>query len=195
MSSGSLQCKRYTHLLKLSLPLRDLELVLRILKLLLQALDALQPRTLPLPDIRQPVRLRLLRLQLRLDLQPPLRTKHIRLVLQTLQLDLQGDDLPVECLQSIGLALLREAQRTRGLVDEVDGLVGEVAVGDVARGVDGGGDEGGVGDLDSVVDFVAGLEAAEDGDGGLDGGLVDGDGLEAALEGSVLANGLAVLVG
>ena len=164
MNSGSLQCKRYTHLLELSLPLGDLKLVLRILKLLLQALDALQPRTLPLPDIRQPVRLRLLRLQLRLDLQPPLRTKHIRLVLQTLQLDLQGDDLPVERLQSIGLALLREAQRARGFVDEVDGFVGEVTVGDVARGVDGGGDEGGVGDLDSVVDFVAGLEAAEDGE-------------------------------
>ena len=78
---------------------------------------------------------------------------------------------------------------------EVDGLVGEVTVGDVARGVDGGGDERGVGDLDSVVNFVARLEAAEDGDGGLDGGLVDGDRLKATFEGGVLADSLAVLVG
>ena len=45
-----------------------------------------------------------------------------------------------------------------------------------------------------MVDFVAGLEAAEDGDGGFDGGFVDGDGLEAALERGVFTYRLAVLV-
>ena len=45
-----------------------------------------------------------------------------------------------------------------------------------------------------MVDFVAGLEAAEDGDGGFDGRFVDGDGLEAALERGVFTYRLAVLV-
>jgi hypothetical protein len=45
-----------------------------------------------------------------------------------------------------------------------------------------------------VVDFVAFAEAAEDGDGVLDGGLIDDDGLEAAFEGGVLLDVLAVFV-
>ncbi len=49
-------------------------------------------------------------------------------------------------------------------------------------------------DLDLVVDLVFLLEAAEDGDRVLDGGLPDHDGLEAALEGSVLLDVLSVLV-
>ena len=44
------------------------------------------------------------------------------------------------------------------------------------------------------MDLVAFAEAAEDGDGVFDGGLVDEDGLEAAFEGRILFNVLAVLV-
>ena len=80
------------------------------------------------------------------------------------------------------------------LVDEVDGLVGQEAVGDVAVGERGRGDERGVLDAHAVVDLVALLEAAQDGDRLLDGGLADVDRLEAALEGGVLLDVLAVLV-
>ena len=86
------------------------------------------------------------------------------------------------------------AQLGGGFVHEVDGLVGQEAVGDVAVGEDGGGDEGGVLDAHAVVDFIALAQAAEDGDGIFDGGLVDEDELEAALEGGVLLDVLAVLV-
>src|SRR6185503_14689932 len=51
-----------------------------------------------------------------------------------------------------------------------------------------------VGDADAVVDLVALLQAAEDRDGRLDGRLAHEDGLEAALEGGVLLDVLAVLV-
>ena len=81
-----------------------------------------------------------------------------------------------------------------GLVDEVDGLVGQEALGDVAVGEDGGVDEGVVLDADAVVDLEAFAQAAEDGDGVLDGGLVDLHGLETAGEGGVLFDVLAVLV-
>ncbi len=81
-----------------------------------------------------------------------------------------------------------------GFVDEVDGFVREEAVGDVAVAEGGGGDDGVVLDADPVVDLVAFFEAAEDGDGVFDGRFADHDGLEAAFEGGVFFDVLAVLV-
>ena len=81
-----------------------------------------------------------------------------------------------------------------GLVDQVDGLVGQEAAGEVAVGQHGRGDQRGVLDAHAVVDLVALLEAAEDGDGVLDRRLADEHLLEAALEGGVLLDVLAVLV-
>ena len=80
------------------------------------------------------------------------------------------------------------------LVDEVDGLVGQEAVGDVAARERRRGDEGGVVDAHAVVHLVALLEAAQDGDRVLDRRLADQHRLEAALEGGVLLDVLAVLV-
>ena len=87
-----------------------------------------------------------------------------------------------------------DADRGAGLVHQVDRLVGEEAVGDVAVGEDGGRDEGGVLDPDVVVQLEAVAQAAQDRDGVLDGGRVDGDGLEAALERGVLLHVEAVFV-
>ena len=81
-----------------------------------------------------------------------------------------------------------------GLVDEVDRLVGQEAVGDVAVAERGGGDQRGVGDRDAVVRLVALLEAAQDRDRVLDRRLADVDRLEAALERGVLLDVLLVLV-
>ena len=87
-----------------------------------------------------------------------------------------------------------DAQAGAGLVDEVDGLVGQVAVGDVAVGQVGRGHERLVGDRDPVVGLVAVAQALQDLDGVGDRGLLDLDRLEAALEGGVLLEVLAVLV-
>ena len=75
--------------------------------------------------------------------------------------------------------------RDAALVDEVDRLVGQVAVLDVALGERGGGGERLIGDLAAVVRLVAVAEAAEDLHNLVDGGLFDADLLEAALEGRV----------
>ena len=80
------------------------------------------------------------------------------------------------------------------LVDQVDGLVGEEAVGDVAGRQLGRRDQGRVLDLDLVVDLVPLLDAAEDGDRVVDRGLADEDRLEPPLEGGVLLDVLAELV-
>ena len=87
-----------------------------------------------------------------------------------------------------------DAQAGAGLVDEVDGLVGQVAVGDVAVGQVGRGDERLVGDRDPVVRLVAVAQALQDLDGVGHRRLLDLDRLEAALEGGVLLEVLAVLV-
>ena len=80
------------------------------------------------------------------------------------------------------------------LVDQVDRLVGEEPVGDVARRQLGRRDEGRVLDLDLVVDLVALLEAAKDGDRVVDRRLAHEDRLEPPLEGGVLLDVLAELV-
>ena len=86
------------------------------------------------------------------------------------------------------------ADHRAGLIDEVDGLVGQETVGDIAVGERRGGDKRVVVDANAVIDLIALLQAAQDGNGVLDRRLVDHDGLEAALEGGVLFDILAVLV-
>ena len=97
----------------------------------------------------------------------------------------------VECLRH-GVAL--QAQLRGGLVDEVDGLVGQEAVGDIAHRELHGGDDGLVFDADAVVILVALLEAAQNGDGGHLVGFVDHDLLKATFQGLVLLEVLLVLV-
>jgi len=80
------------------------------------------------------------------------------------------------------------------LVHQVDGLVRQVAVGDVAVRQLGGGDEGAVGDVDVVMYLVALLQAAQDGDGVFHAGLAHQHLLEAALQRGVLLDVLAVFI-
>ena len=86
------------------------------------------------------------------------------------------------------------ADHGAGLIDEVDGLVRQETVGDIAVGERGRGDERVVVDAHAVVDLVALFQAAEDGDGVLHRRLIDLHGLEAALERGILFDILAVLV-
>ena len=85
-------------------------------------------------------------------------------------------------------------RRAGRLVHQVDGLVGQEAVGDVAIGQGGRGHQGRVLDAHAVVHLVALLQAAQDGDGVVHVGLAHVHGLEAALEGGVLLDVLLVLV-
>ena len=88
---------------------------------------------------------------------------------------------------------MAQADAAGGLVDEVDRLVGKVAVSDVPDQV-GGGLHRVVGDRDLVVLLVALADPHEDLDGLLERRLLDHHRLEAALEGRVALDVLAVLV-
>ena len=118
----------------------------------------------------------------------------VLLLLQRLPLDLQLDDAPLELVERLGLGVDLHADARGGLVDQVDGLVRQLAVGDVAVRERRRGDDRRIGDLDLVVHLVALLQAAQDRDRVLDRGLVDQHLLEAPLERGVLLDVLAVLV-
>ena len=87
-----------------------------------------------------------------------------------------------------------DAHPRRGLVDQVDRLVGQVAVLDVAGGERRRGLESLVRDLAAVVRLVAVAQAAQDLHGVVGRRLLDADLLEAPLERGVALEVLAVLV-
>ena len=128
------------------------------------------------------------------------RSRSVRGPLELLRLDrrflllARGRDLVLE-LAVVGRRLhATDAQARAGLVDEVDRLVGQVAVGDVAVGEVRRRDERLVGDRDAVVRLVAVAQALQDLDRVRDRRLLDLDRLEAPLERGVLLEVLAVLV-
>ena len=65
----------------------------------------------------------------------------------------------VDFIQRLRLGIDLGAQAGGGFVDQVDGLVGQVPVGDIAVREGGGGNDGRVGDAHAVMDFVALFQA------------------------------------
>ena len=118
----------------------------------------------------------------------------VGLLAQRLALDLELHPAPLGLVELDRHRVDLHPEPRGRLVDEIDRLVGQEAVGDVAVRQGRRRDERGIGDPDAVVDLVALAQAAQDRDRLLDGRLVDEDRLEAALEGGVLLDVLAVLV-
>ena len=129
-------------------------------------------------------------------LQPdqPVARGGILLFLEGLTLDLELDDPAVQRLDFLRLAIDLHAQAAGGLVHQVDGLVGQEALGDVAVTERGGGDQRAISDAYAVVDLVLLLQAAQDRDRVLDRWLTDEHRLEAALKGGVLLGIFAILI-
>ena len=109
------------------------------------------------------------------------RRVRVRLTFDGLVLDLELEFAAPEVVDLLRQAVQLHPDAAGGLVDEVDGGVGEAAVRHVAVRHGGGGDDGQVGDADAVVDLVLLFDAAQDGDGLLHARFVDEDGLEAPL--------------
>jgi hypothetical protein len=66
--------------------------------------------------------------QVTLHLGPPLYTEDVGFLLEALQLDLECHYFAVEGFELVGLGLLGKPQRRRGLIDQVDRLVWEIAI-------------------------------------------------------------------
>ena len=103
-------------------------------------------------------------------------------------------DLPLQLLHLGGRGHRLEPRPARRLVDDVDGLVGKLPLGDVPVGQLHGGVDGGIGDLHPMVGLVLRAEALDDLDGLRHRWGPHDDGLETPLERPVLLDVLAVLV-
>ena len=102
-------------------------------------------------------------------------------------------DLPLK-LHPPGDVRVLQVQVGAGLIDQVNGLVRQEAVGDIPLAQQHRLTQDTVGDLDAVIRLVVGGQTLEDLDGILDGRLVHRHRLEPALQGAVLLDGFAVFI-
>ncbi|KWT97198.1 hypothetical protein APY03_1758 [Variovorax sp. WDL1] len=194
LQAGQLAVLQLGNLVEVALAGEFGNLELDLVDLLADVRAALGLGLLGLPDLVEVGELLLHAGDVLLDQAQALLGGLVLLAAHGLALDLELDEAAVEAVHDLGLGVHLDLDPGGGLVDEVDGLVGQEAVGDVAVRQLCGSDDGRVGDVDAVVDFVLLLQAAQDGDGGLHAGLAHEDLLEAALQGSVLLDVFAVLV-
>ena len=132
--------------------------------------------------------------QFLLQFRQPRLGKLVVLVLERCFLDLHLDDLAVDDIQLGRHGVHFRSDHGAGLVNEVNGLVGQEAVGNIAVTERRGGDDRVVRDLDAMEDLVPGLQTTQDGDGILHRRLLHQNGLEPALKRGVLFDILAVFV-
>ena len=154
----------------------------------------LDRRLLALPLLPQGLGLLLQARELPLELHQPVAGGGVGLLLQRLALDLELQDAARDLVQLGRHRVDLGAQPRRRLVHQVDGLVGQEPIGDVAVRQHGRGHHRRVLDAHAVVVLVPLAQPAEDRDRVLHRGLIDHDGLEAPLEGGVLFDVLLVLV-
>ena len=105
----------------------------------------------------------------------------------------EGLELCFEILDLVRIGQGAQAHLGSRFVNQVDCLVGQIAVGDITRTEFYRSFDRFVGNLNLVVSFVTVAQTFEDGDRVLFARLSDLDGLEAAFEGGVLLDILAVL--
>ena len=118
----------------------------------------------------------------------------VRLDLQRFPLDLELHDAPVDLVELFRLGIDLHAQPRCGFVNEIDRLVRQEAVGDVAVRQCRGCDQRRIRNPHLVVLLVFLLQPAQDRDRVLDRRLIDEDRLETAGERGILFDMLAVLV-
>ena len=118
----------------------------------------------------------------------------ITVALDGLALNFELRDLARNFVEPLRHRVHLDAQLGGSLIHEVDGLVGQEAVADVALAQLHGGNDGLVFDAHLVVVFIFLFQATHDGDGTLLVGFVDHHNLEAAFQSLVLLEVLLVLV-
>src|SRR5664280_1229230 len=180
--------------LEVSLARRLRECDFLLLELLAEPCGFLDDVLLLAPGQLQLVRLLLQLGDLRLDVGTALPGLVVGHSDYRLPLHLQDDQSAVQFVDLDRHALELHLDHRRRLVHEIDSLVGQETVGDVACRQLGRHDQGPIRNAHTVVRLVPLLEAAQDSDRVLDRRLADHDRLEPPLEGSILLDDLAILV-
>ena len=132
--------------------------------------------------------------ELLLELLQALVRRLVLFLAQRLALDLELHDAALDLVELGRHRVDLHAQLRRRLVDQIDGLVGQEAIRDVAVRQHGRRHQRRVLELHAVVDLVALAQAAQDADRVLDRRLADHHRLEAPFERGVLLDVLAVFV-
>ena len=132
--------------------------------------------------------------ELRLRARQAILGGRVGLLAQRLLLDLELDDAAIELVELFGLRIDLDAQPRGRLVDEVDRLVGQETIGNIAVRQGRRGDDRRIGDPHAMVKLVFLLQPAQDRDRILDRRLGHEDRLETAGECRVLLDMLAIFV-
>ena len=179
---------------EIAVALRVVELGLLGVDLLLERLQRLDSAFFIFPLSGQAGILLLQVRKLLLDSLEPPAAGVVFFLLERLAFHAQLHDLAAKLVQLGGQRVILDPQPRGGLVDQIDRLVGQMAIGDVAMAERRGGDQGRVLDAHAVMGVVSILQAAQNCDGVLDARLGDEDGLETSFEGLVLLDLLAVFI-
>ena len=191
---GNLAVLQLGHPREIALATRRFQLELELLEVFFDPRSALQGSLLAFPDIFE-IGIFLLELRERLfERRQALASGLVLLFLQRDLLDLQLDDAPLELVERLGLGIHLHADASGGLVDQIDGLIRQLPIGDVTMRERRRCDDRRVSDLDLVVILVALLQAAQNRDGVLNRGFIDQHFLETTLERGVFLDVFAVLI-
>ena len=182
------------RLLQITAPRRLLGFGPQLLHLGFLRLDLLNRVLLRLPLRLHGVRFLAQLCQLLLDLVAPFLGRLVLLLRERGELDLELRDLALDFVDLLRQRVDRNAQPRGGLVDQVDRLVGQEAVSDVAMRQRRSRYEGVVRDADTVVNLILLFEAPQNRDRIFDRRLAHVNGLEATLERRILLDVLAILI-
>ena len=103
-------------------------------------------------------------------------------------------DLAIDFIDLLRFGGDLHLQSRGGFIHQIDGLIRQKSVGDVAAAEHGGSHQCAVGDANAMVHFIAFLQSAQDRDRVLHRGLVDQHLLEATLKSWILFDVLTVFV-
>ena len=182
------------RLVVIPLLLRELDLVLRIVNLLLQFADSVYVRLFVLP-LRFLLGKLILQIgELLLQILQALLRQRVVLFLQRRHLDLHLHNLPVHLIEILRERIHLRLDHGAGFIHQVNRLVRQKPVRDITVRQRRSGNQGRILNFDAVIDLEAVLQTAQDGDGILHRGFIDHDRLEPAGKRLVLLNVLPVLV-
>ena len=191
---GDAAIGQFARLLELTAALGDRQFVARLVELLLQVRRQAELVLFGRPGRGHRGRLFFQPRQLFLEPRKAVLRRIVLLGLQRLALDLELHDAAVDLVERFRLRIDLHPQPRRRLVDEVNRLVGQEAVGDVAVRQGRGRNQRRIGDAHLVVLLVLLLQPAQDRHRVLDGRFLDEHRLEAPRQGGILLDVLAVFV-
>ena len=171
-----------------------LEFQTRALKFFLYVVRALHRSFFSDPDFFEIRKFPLQHVELRLNVCKAFSRCVVGLFFQGLAFDLELNDASLKPIHLFGLRIDLDTNARRGLINQIDGLVRQLAITDVAMRQRRRSDDGGIGNFDSVVKLVAFFEATQNRDRVRDGRLFNQNLLEPPLQCGIFLQVLTILI-